>query len=234
MTANDAADTNQLIDLFTRYNQDLWPLHVVLYVVGVALLALILLRPGSGSDRIVSYGLAAIWLWLGIVFQGIYVLDVNATAGVVYAVLFAVGALLFAQAGRRGTLRYTAHHGASSWLGWAVLAFALVVYPILGALGGHAYPEAPLFGMAPCPTTIATFGLLLLAAPPVPRRVLVVPALWALLAPPAAIEQGVTEDAALLVTGVVSVLVILLRDRAVRRKAQDTRAGRPSVRAGVR
>jgi hypothetical protein len=44
----------------------------------------------------------------------------------------------------------------------------MVVYPLLGIRFGHSYPRAPLFGVAPCPTTIFTFGLLLWATRSVP------------------------------------------------------------------
>lgn len=218
MTVPLATDAGQLLELFTRYNEDLWPLHVVAYVIALVLLVLVVVRPGPTTDRIVSFTLAALWLWMGLVFQGVYVSDVNATAGVVYAVLFAIGAALFVQAAVRRTLRFRPTNGVSGWLGWTAIGFALLVYPVIGALSGHGYPEAPLFGMAPCPTTIATFGLLLLAAPPIPHRVLIVPGVWALLAPPAAIEQGVTEDVALFLTGIVTVLLVLVRDHRIRRQ----------------
>jgi hypothetical protein len=229
MTAFLASDSGQLLQLFTRYNEDLWPLHVVMYVLAITLVVLIIARPGSGTDRIVTFTLAALWLWMGLVFQGIYVLDVNATAGVVYAVLFAIGAALFVKAGIRRTLRFRPANGVSGWLGWTALGFALLVYPVIGAMSGHGYPEAPLFGMAPCPTTIATFGLLLLAAPPIPHRVLIVPGVWALLAPAAAIEQGVNEDVALLITGIVTVILVLVRDHRIRRqKGGEHGNARPS------
>ena len=82
--------------------------------------------------------------------------------------------------------------------------------------------------MAPCPTTIATFGLLLLVAPPVPRRLLVVPFAWAILAPPAAMVRGVYEDAGLLIAGVATVRGVLLRDHH-RQAGGIPQAGTPSV-----
>ena len=79
---------------------------------------------------------------------------------------------------------------------------------------GHGWPESPLFGMAPCPTAIVTFGLLLLAAPPLPRHLLLIPLLWAVLAPLAAVPQGAVEDLGLLVIGVAATTVVLWRDRS--------------------
>jgi hypothetical protein len=43
-----------------------------------------------------------------------------------------------------------------------LIVHAMLVYPVLGIVSGHVYPGQPIFGVAPCPTTIFTFGLLLL------------------------------------------------------------------------
>jgi hypothetical protein len=65
--------------------------------------------------------------------------------------------------------------------------------------------------MAPCPTTIATFGFLLLARPPVRRLLLAIPLLWAVLAPPAAVSRGVWEDTGLVVFGLAAAIILLRR-----------------------
>jgi hypothetical protein len=61
-------------------------------------------------------------------------------------------------------------------MGAALVAFALIVYPVLSRLLGHEYPAVPTFGL-PCPTTIFTVGVLLFAKAALPRSVLVVPLL---------------------------------------------------------
>lgn len=67
---------------------------------------------------------------------------------------------------------------------------AMVVYPLLGALFGHAYMESPTFGL-PCPTTIFTFGLLMFLVEPFPRLIFAVPILWAAVGSLAAFRLGV-------------------------------------------
>jgi hypothetical protein len=205
---------NELLDLFTRYNEDLWPLHTIAYAVGVAAVALLFARRRDRADRAIAGLLAALWLWLGVVFQGLYATDVEVVLGTAYAVMFVLQAYLLLRHGvLRGELVFRRGSGISGVVGWSALAYAVVVYPLIGAGLGHGWPESPLLGMAPCPTTILTFGLLLLAAPPVPRRLLVVPFAWALLAPPAAMARGVYEDAGLLLAGVLTVVLVLVRDR---------------------
>jgi hypothetical protein len=228
-----ATGDNELLDLFTRYNHDLWPLHVVAYALGVACVLLLFARRRRMADRSIAAILAALWTWLAVVFQGMYATDVDRTLGVAYAALFLVQAYLFVRAGVVGDeLVFRTRNGRSGALGWVALGYAVLVYPLLGALLGHGWPESPLLGMAPCPTTIATFGLLLLARPPVPHRLLVVPLVWALLAPPAAMGRGVYEDAGLLLTGMAAVAVIVVRDRRLRRSASQhgtTKVEAPAV-----
>jgi hypothetical protein len=53
----------------------------------------------------------------------------------------------------------------------------------------------------PCPTTLFTAGCLLAAVPPVPRWLLVIPALWSLVGGSAALLLGITPDLMLFAAG---------------------------------
>jgi hypothetical protein len=93
-----------------------------------------------------------------------------------------------------------------------MILYAMVLYPILGSLFGHVYPQSPTFGL-PCPTTIFTFGLLLWTDLKVPKSVLVIPFVWSLIGFSAALSLGILEDTGLLVAGVVGLILLLLRDK---------------------
>jgi hypothetical protein len=214
------AEENQLLQLFRTYNPDVWPLPIVAYVLGFGALALIVFRPSRATDRLVSGLLAVMWLWLGIVFQGIYVRDVSPVLGLLGAAIFVTGAILIGRAGiLRGELAFRPAANLPTLVGGLTLAYALVIYPLLGVALGHPYPAAPLFGAAPCPTTIATFGLFLLARGPFPAHLLVLPMAWAILGPLGAVQQGVVEDVALFVVGVATVAIVLAREGFQRRAA---------------
>src|SRR5512133_4052166 len=193
-----------LLELFTRYNQDLWPAHLLAYALGAVLVALLLFR-AAASARVITLILGGLWIWLGVVFQGLYATHIDPVLGTIYAILFVAEGALLVEAGLRGRLTYGS--GAATMgqkIGWAALAYALVIYPVIGIALGHGWPEAPLFGMAPCPTTIVTFGVLLLAQPAPRRLLLVIPLIWAVLAPPAAVGRGVWEDLGLVVFGLAA------------------------------
>jgi hypothetical protein len=213
MTEPDA-----LLDLFARYNPAVWPLPIVAYGLAIVAFALIIWRPSRATDRLIVGLLAALWLFLGVVFQGIYVRDVDPTLGVFYAAIFVVeGALLILVGVLGDRIAFRLERTPSTLLGVLAIAYALVVYPILGVALGHPYPEAPFFGAAPCLTTIVTFGLFLLARPPFPKLALAIPFFWAIVAPLAAVGRGVYEDIGLFVVGVLAVVLILWRDRAMTR-----------------
>jgi hypothetical protein len=168
--------------------------------------------------------LTLLWLWLGVVFQGIYVRDVSPVLGVVGAVVFIGQSVLIARAGiLRSEIAFRPAVNISTLVGTAAIVYALAIYPLLGVAFGHPYPAAPLFGAAPCPTTIVTFGLFLLARPPFPRHLLALPMVWAILGPLGAVQQGVAEDIALFAVGILTVALVIVRDgrgRPVVRLAQ--------------
>lgn len=109
----------EFLELFTRYNEDLWPLHVVAYAMGVAAVGLLFARRRWAADRVIAGLLAALWLWLGVVFQGLYATDVNVALGTAYAVMFVIQAyLLFRHGVLRGALAFRPWSGIGGAAGW--------------------------------------------------------------------------------------------------------------------
>lgn len=206
----DAAD--ELRVLFARYNPSVWPAQVVAYALAGLVVWSIRRRPGPTTDRFVSGALAASWLWLGVVFFGRHAATTAPLLAALYGAMFVAQAVLFVRAGVVGErLAVRPDRSLAARVGWSALAYALVVYPLLGLVLGHGYPESPLVGTAPCPTTIATFGLLLLVRPPLPGHLLVIPMIWAVLAPLAAVGHGYPEDLGLFLFGLATVVLVALR-----------------------
>src|SRR4051794_9375429 len=106
MQAAPAEFKETLLELFTRYNQDLWPLHFAAYALGILLVALILFAPPRVASRTVPLVLGGLWIWLGVVFQGMYATDIDTVLGVVYAILFVAQGLLLIAVGVNGELAF--------------------------------------------------------------------------------------------------------------------------------
>jgi len=210
--------------MFAAYNEAVWPLHIVAY--GLAILAVLLaIRPFlRGSDRLIAAVLAAFWLWIGGVFFMSYqrLID-QSPISTIATVAFLIQGVLFLWFGvvQRG-LTFKPGLDVFGVTGGALLAYAGLIYPLFSYLGGHIFPASPGFGLGtvPCPTTIFTFGLLLWTSTRVPKWVLVVPTLWALMGGISApLNYGIYEDLGLLVAGVLGTGLLLWRDRHVSRSA---------------
>jgi hypothetical protein len=200
------------LDVFARMNAALWPAQVGAYALGAAALFLAL-RGGDRAARAVPALLAGAWAFVAVVYHLVFFAPLNPAARL-FGGAFLVEAILLGEAAIRRRLTFGWTGSARALVGLAVVAYAGVGYPALGLALGHGWPRAPMFGVAPCPTTIFTFGILLLARGPVPPRLLVLPFLWALLGLSAALQLGVREDLGLVVSAVVATSLLLLARRA--------------------
>ena len=202
--------------LFEHYNRAIWPAQIVAYALALAALALAA-RPIAGAGRIVSVILALAWAWNGAVYHMTFFVTINFWADI-FGLFFVVQALLLLWTGAmRGRLEFRFAGDAVSWIGAGLAVFAMIVYPALGWALGHGWPRAPMFGGAPCPMTIFTMAMLLLAAGRVPLYLAIVPVLWSLIGGTAAWFLGVTEDLALPVAGLGGLALILAKNRRARR-----------------
>jgi Family of unknown function (DUF6064) len=211
---------DQFFAVFADYNLGVWPMQIVAYLLGVGVVVL-LFRSSRAADRLIGWVLTGMWLWTGIAYHAIYFSAIN-KAAVAFGTLFALQGVLFLYAAViRSNLKFGGAAGPTAWLGWGLIVYAAMLYPLIGTWTGHDYPEMPMFGITPCPVTLFTFGLLLLTLAAVPRWILVVPFIWSLIGGSAAILLGVPQDWVLLLSGIVAVPVIVLRDRG--RPRQDGR-----------
>jgi hypothetical protein len=190
-------------------------MQIVAYALG---LIAVLLAFKNRAGRFVPAILSFMWLWNGVMYHGLFFSSIN-KAAFGFGVIFVIEGLLIAWAGvlrEKFSFQYP-EDKLFATLGVAAIVYSMVVYPGLGMLLGHSYPRAPMFGIAPCPTTIFTFGLLLLAAPRMPRYLVVLPLVWSVIGFGAAMNFGITEDIGLLVTGVMGTALVLYKGRRARK-----------------
>jgi hypothetical protein len=208
----------QFFAMFTQANTAVWPVDLVWYAAAITavLLAVTAIR---GSSRLIAGFLAAYYVWLAIVFFGIYYAPLNDHSHA-YAVMFALGGVLFLLAGViRQDLEFQPRWDALGIIGGVFMGYALA-YPVIDALTGHVFPAAPVFGVAPCPSAIFTVGLLLWTRRGMPMYVLVVPFIWLMTQVPAdALAMGVVADVARVPVGAVASTLLVWREyRATRER----------------
>ncbi len=205
--------TQQFFEVFSAYNAAIWPAQVVAYALGLAAVVSLLLVPEHAS-RFIAWVLALMWLWNGVCYHWLAFSPINPAAKI-FAVVFLVQAvLLTVVALSRQGVSIRARRDIRSVAGFGFVAFAMFIYPALGFWAGHGLMGGPMFGVAPCPTTIFTMGLLLLMRGRGVAWLSVIPLLWSLIGLAAALQLGMIEDLALPVAGIV--LVVILAAEALR------------------
>ncbi len=203
---------DQFFAVFAAYNEATWPAPAAAYLLGGAA-AWLAWRGGKAADRAVPALLAALWAFTGIAYHWAFFAPINPAARVFAAAFLLQAALLLWLGSWRGALRFGPPRVQAA-IGLTLVTYAALIYPLLGVLAGHRYPAAPVCGVRPCPLSIFTCGVLLLARGPVPAALLAVPVLWSLIGGSAAFLLGVPQDWMLPVAGLLAAL--LLRPRRVR------------------
>jgi hypothetical protein len=183
--------------LFGQYNVAVWPLIVLFYLMAAATVAL-LFRPTRAATMFIALGLGAMWIVNGAGYHWMFFRGINPAAAVFGAVFVLQAALLVLLPVRDASFRFAVAADARSAVGLLLILFAIMLYPLWGWGAGHVWPRIPAFGVAPCPTTIFTIGVLLTGSWHVVRWLLIIPGLWAGAGGSAAILLGVPQDSALL------------------------------------
>lgn len=201
----------QFLSVFKTYNQAVFPMQVVFYLISTIVIYLII-KPNQKSDKVISIILAFFWLWMGIVYHLIFFTAIN-KAAYLFGALFILQSILFIYLGVfQNKLSFKLRSDIYGITGIILILFALIIYPILGYFLGHVYPFSPTFGL-PCPTTIFTFGLLLSNIKKCPLSILIIPFIWSIIGFQAAFQFGILEDTGLLVSSLVTISLLLFRNR---------------------
>lgn len=202
--------TAEFLAVFARYNQGVWPAQVLFYVFAAAVLWLAW-RPRARSGLAIGGALALMWAWMGIVYHALYFSRINPAAWLFAGAFLLQSALLLHAARSRGRLEFGPRKDLPGVTGAVLVAYALLVYPMIGYAAGQRYPATPTLGL-PCPTTIFTLGVLLWA-PRIPLRLLIIPALWSIVGTSAALSHGMVQDFGLGIAALIVWTLLAARRR---------------------
>lgn len=202
---------NEFFDVIVDYNVAVWPAQFVLTLLAIAIVVIVLSWP-ERAGRVVSFGLAMLWGWIAFAYHLAFFWSINPAAPVFATVSISAAVAFVWFGGIGGRLRFEKGLSVTAILGLGVVMFALVGYPAIGEYIGHRYPAALTFGL-PCPTTIFTFGILLMAAPDLSKMLIVAPLVWAVIGSAAAFALGVTQDLGLVVVAALGAYMLLRRRR---------------------
>ncbi len=201
----------QFLEVFKNYNQAVFPMQIVFYLLS-AIAMYLTIKPNQISDRLINIIVAFLWVWMGIVYHLLFFTEVN-KAAYLFGILFITQGFLFLFIGVfQNKLSYKCSKNKFAITGCILMLFALIIYPILGYFLGHIYPSSPTFGL-PCPTTIFTFGLLLLNIKNTSLTILIIPFVWSIIGFMAAVQFDITEDIGLLVAALLTSALLIHRNK---------------------
>ena len=201
----------QFFDLFVAYNEALWPAALALWIASAVIVAL-QLSAHRPPDRWISALLVVHWAWSALAYHVAFFTRITPAAWL-FAALFLGQAVLFFHVGvvqRR--LSFAPWSTAWAPLAWTLIGYSLA-YPAINAIDHLSLLRIPTFGL-PCPTTIFTAGVLMLATPR-SRSLSIVPVTWSVIGGSAALLLGVHADLALPIAG------LALAAFSMRRSAVD-------------
>lgn len=200
----------QFFAVFADYNAAIWPLQIVAYGLGVLAVVALWLR-GLLVKQVIFAALAIMWAVNGFGYHLLFFAEINPVAKA-FAAFFLLQSLLFAASVLiPNDLRFEVRLDFRSAAGLSFIVYALLIYELLGYWAGHGLMAGPMFGVAPCPTTIFTLGMLMLARGRWAAWLSIIPLLWSLVGLAAALQLGIPEDFGLPAAGLALAIVLAVQ-----------------------
>ena len=200
--------TEEFFAVFARYNTAIWPAQILAASLGLAAV-LLLLRSGPTVSQVISAILATFWLFTGVGYHWLFFAPINPMAHGFALLFLAQSVLLLVHGVARQAITYQSTAGWQGGVGWMLIVYGLVLYPLIGLAGAHPYPQTPLFGVAPCPTIIFALGVLLMSNAAWP--LFVIPLMWSAIGGSAAVLLAVPQDYGLILAGFLAALTLCKR-----------------------
>lgn len=207
---------DQFLEVFAAYNAAIWPLQIPAYGLGLIAVIALWYRQTAAIKAILSI-LALMWAFNGIGYHFLFFAEINPAAFAFSALFVLQSILFFVVVLVQNDLRIKAGLDFRTAAGLSLIAYAALIYEFFGYLGGHGLMAGPLLGVAPCPTTIFTIGILLLMRGKWVAWLSIIPLLWSVVGLAAALQLGIPEDFGLLVSGLVLAFFLALEPFTNRR-----------------
>ena len=167
--------------MFELYHDAVWPLHLVVLAIVVAIF--LLLRRSDAWTGVVIAALVALgWAWVGIAFHLQRYASINWAAKYFGAAFIAQAALLVWYGVIKRRLTFPGLGDETGRLGPATFIVALVIPPLAVLAQDRGWSQVDLAWLTPDATAMMTLALLLGATPRAPRLLVVIPIAWCAVA----------------------------------------------------
>lgn len=203
---------DQFFEIFEKYNSSVFPFQIIIIIIGIATLFLIH-SPKEIKNKLITGFLGFLWLWIGIVYHIAFFSSIN-KAAYAFGGLFIIQGVFFVIELFRERLKFAFRGSAREYLGYFFIIFGLIIYPVISYLLEDSFARTISLGL-PCPTTIMTFGFLMLTGARFPKYLLIIPTVWAIVGTGAATSFGVYQDYVMLVSAIIANIYLLKRKKTV-------------------
>jgi hypothetical protein len=105
-------------------------------------------------------------------------------------------------------LRFSYGTQIKDYIAYILIAYGLIIYPVIIFFVEGSFCETIVLGL-PCPSTIFTFGLIILTTQKFPKYLLIIPSIWAVIGLSAAIHIGVIQNVMIIISAIVAVFFVL-------------------------
>jgi len=203
--------SEQFYHVFEQYNRTVFPFQLILLLL--ALVSLLLIHSKvTLKDKLIGSFLGILWIWAGGVYHIGFFSAINPIARV-FGGMFILEGLFILYSTFNKRLHFSFDYTASDYLGYFIILFGLVIYPLIGLAINVELAKNISLGL-PCPTTILTFGFFILTRHQFPKYLIIIPSLWAALGLFAALNFGVYQDLMLIISA-ASAIVILFFEKKI-------------------
>ena len=198
--------TEQFFSVFEKYNSTVFPFQWIIILLGMFTLFLIHSKYSSKNKLIGSF-LGLLWVWTGIVYHIIFFTAINKLAFVFGGFFILQGLLILINTFLKDKLSFSFSSQTKNYFGYFFILFGLIIYPIISYLVQGSFNRTIALGL-PCPSTIFTFGFFMMAGNKLPKYLLIIPSLWAIVGVGAAIQFGVYQDFVMPITAIIAGIII--------------------------
>lgn len=203
--------TEQFFEVFEKYNSAVFPVQLLIIILGVAGLFLLHFNL-RGKNRSIGSYLGLLWIWVGVVYHITFFTEINPVAKVFGVIFILQGSLILLNTYKKDFIVYSFFGNLKDYAGYFLVIFGLIVYPLIGFWIENSWTRVISPGL-PCPTTILTFGFFLLSSKNFPKYLLIIPTLWAIVGVSAAVEFGIWQDLMILVSATLAIYFLLLNKK---------------------
>ncbi len=211
--------TEQFFSVFERYNSVTFPAQIILLLLGIFSLHVTIFSR-AGKNQTVGGLLGLFWIWMGLVYHITFFSSINPPAYIFGALFILQGIFFFWETYKRKKIEFSYSGGIVDYIAVFFVVFGLFIYPIISYLLTGSFAKTISFGL-PCPTTIATFGFLMLARESLSKYLVIIPSLWALVGTTAAVSFNVYQDYLLIVSAIVANIFIFSNRKSKTEKPNE-------------